>query len=118
MLSGSLAMSGLKRMRAPDGIPRPENDVSPHQRVILLRTERAWVVLLEVLKVLHAADRCRMAPDPERHLDEEFLDGLFLACRGLVEWACREVRTEYSTRPSLDHTGAYLRPDSSIVRLL
>ncbi len=87
----------LKRMRGcegADGLPWPENDVSPGRRVSLARTERALVGLLTVLEVLHAADRCRVAAEPERHLDEGTVDGLFLACRGLAEWACREVRPE------------------------
>ncbi|WP_447906116.1 hypothetical protein [Stenotrophomonas sepilia] len=87
----------LKRMRGcegADGHPWPETDVSPGRRVSLARTERAVVGALTVLELLHAADRCRVAADPERHLDEGVVDGLFLACRGLVEWACREVRPE------------------------
>ena len=87
----------LKRMRGcegADGLPWPENDVSPGRRVSLARTERSLVGLLTVLEVLHSANRCRVAADPERHLDEGIVDGLFLACRGLVEWACREVRPE------------------------
>jgi len=87
----------LKRMRGcegADGLPWPENDVSPGRRVSLARTERALVGLLTVLEVLHSADRCRVAAEPERHLDEGTVDGLFLACRGLAEWACREVRPE------------------------
>jgi len=87
----------LKRMRGcegADGLPWPENDVSPGRRVSLARTERALVGLLTVLEVLHSADRCRVAAEPERHLDEGVVDGLFLACRGLAEWACREVRPE------------------------
>ena len=85
----------LKRMRGcegADGLPWPENDVSPGRRVSLARTERALVGLLTVLEVLHSADRCRVGAEPERHLDEGVVDGLFLACRGLAEWACREVR--------------------------
>ena len=87
----------LKRMRGcegADGHPWPESDVSPGRRVSLARTERALVGLLTVLEVLHAADRCRVAAEPERHLDEGTVDGLFLACRGLAEWACREVRPD------------------------
>lgn len=87
----------LKRMRGcegADGLPWPENDVSPGRRVNLARTERALLGLMTVLEVLHSADRCRAAAEPERHLDEGVVDGLFLACRGLVEWACREVRPE------------------------
>ncbi|MGE8267511.1 MAG: hypothetical protein ACN6PT_00895 [Stenotrophomonas geniculata] len=87
----------LKRLRScegADGQPWPENDVSPGRRVSLARSERAMVGALTVLEILHAADRCRVAADPERHLDEGVVDGLFLACRGLVEWACREVRPE------------------------
>ena len=87
----------LERMRGcegADGLPWPENDVSPGRRVSLARTERALVGLLTVLEVLHSADRCRVAADPERHLDEGVVDGLFLACRGLAEWACREIRPE------------------------
>jgi len=87
----------LKRMRGcegADGHPWPETDVSPGRRVSLARSERAMVGALTVLELLHAADRCRVAADPERHLDEGVVDGLFLACRGLVEWACREVRPE------------------------
>ncbi len=90
-------LSILKRMRGcegADGLPWPENDVSPGRRVSLARTERALVGLLTVLEVLHSADRCRVAAEPERHLDEGTVDGLFLACRGLAEWACREVRPE------------------------
>ena len=85
----------LTRIRAgegADGLPWPENDVSPGRRVSLAKSERAMVGALTVLEVLHAADRCRVAAEPERHLDEGVVDGLFLACRGLVEWACREVR--------------------------
>jgi len=85
----------LKRMRGcegADGHPWPETDVSPGRRVSLARTERALVGLLTVLEVLHAADRCRVAADPERHLDEGVVDGLFLACRGLAEWAGQEIR--------------------------
>ncbi len=47
---------------------------------------------LTVLELLHEADGCRVVADLERHLDEGVADGLFLACRGLVEWACREFR--------------------------
>jgi hypothetical protein len=85
----------LKRMRGfegADGHPWPETDVSPGRRVSLARSERAMVGALTVLELLHAAGRCRVAADLERHLDEGVADGLFLACRGLVEWACREVR--------------------------
>lgn len=77
-----------------DGLPLPESDVSPGRRVSLAITERALVGLLTVLEVLHLADRCRVAAEPERHLDEGIVDGLFLACRGLAEWACPEVRPE------------------------
>ncbi|WP_329953444.1 hypothetical protein [Stenotrophomonas sepilia] len=87
----------LKRMRGcegADGHPWPETDVSPGRRVSLARTERALVGALTVLELLHAADRCRVAAEPERHLDEGVVDGLFLACRGLVEWACHEARPE------------------------
>lgn len=87
----------LRRMRGcegADGHPWPETDVSPGRRVSLARSERAMVGALTVLELLHAADRCRVAAEPERHLDEGVVDGLFLACRGLVEWACREVRPE------------------------
>ena len=87
----------LKRMRGcegADGHPWPETDVSPGRRVSLARSERAMVGALTVLELLHAADRCRVAAEPERHLDEGTVDGLFLACRGLVEWACHEVRPE------------------------
>jgi hypothetical protein len=62
--------------------------------VSLAKTERALVGLLTVLEVLHSADRCRVAAEPEKHLDEGVVDGLFLACRGLAEWACREVRPD------------------------
>lgn len=48
----------------------------------LAKTERALVGLLTVLEVLHSADRCRVAAEPEKHLDEGVVDGLFLACRG------------------------------------
>ncbi|MDW7603200.1 hypothetical protein R1V99_22370, partial [Stenotrophomonas maltophilia] len=71
----------LKRMRGcegADGHPWPETDVSPGRRVSLARTERALVGLLTVLELLHAADRCRVAAEPERHLDEGVVDGLFL----------------------------------------
>jgi len=87
----------LTRIRAgegADGLPWPENDVSPGRRVSLAKSERAMVGALTVLEVLHAADRCRVAAEPEKHLDEGVVDGLFLACRGLVDWACREVRPE------------------------
>ena len=87
----------LKRIRdcqGEDGLSWPENGVSPGRRVSLAQSERAMVGALTVLKVLHAADRCRVAADRERHLDEGVVDGFFLACRGLVEWACREVRPE------------------------
>jgi len=87
----------LKRMRGcegADGHPWPETDVSPGRRVSLARSERAMVGALTVLELLHAADRCRVAADPERHLDEGTVDGLFLACRGLAEWACQQVRPE------------------------
>lgn len=87
----------LKRMRGgegADGHPWPETDVSPGRRVSLARSERAMVGALTVLELLHAADRCRVAADPERHLDEGVVDGLFLACRGLVEWGRHEVRPE------------------------
>jgi len=63
----------LKRMRGCEGAngqPWPENDVSPGRRVSLARRERAMVGALTVLELLHAADRCRVAADPERHLDE------------------------------------------------
>jgi len=53
--------------------------------VRLARSERALVGALTVLEPLNAADRGRVAADPKRHLDEEVVDGLFLACRGLVE---------------------------------
>ena len=71
----------LKRMRGcegADGHPWPDTAVG----------------LLTVLEVLHAAGRCRVAAEPERHLDEGVVDGLFLACRGLAEWVCREVRPD------------------------
>lgn len=93
----SSLLSILKRLRScegTDGQPWPENDVSPGRRVSLARSERAMVGALTVLELLHAADRCRVAADPERHLDEGVVDGLFLACRGLAEWACHEVRAE------------------------
>jgi len=85
----------LKRMRGcegADGLPWPENDVSPGRRVSLARSERAMVGALSVLELLHAADRCRVAADPERHLDEGVVEGLFVSCRGLVERAGHEVR--------------------------
>ena len=74
----------LKRMRGcegADGHPCPETDVSPGRRVSLARTERAMVGALTVLELLHAADRCRLAADPERHLGVDEVDGLFSACR-------------------------------------
>ncbi|MHC9011892.1 hypothetical protein ACYX79_09755 [Stenotrophomonas rhizophila] len=74
----------LKRMRGcegADGLPWPENDVSPGRRVSLARTERALAGLLTVLEVLHSAHRCRVAAERERHLDEGTVDGLPLACR-------------------------------------
>lgn len=80
----------LKRMRdceGADGLPWPENDVSPGRPVSLARTERALVGLLTVLEVPHSAERCRVAAEPERHLDEAVVDGLFLACRELAECA-------------------------------
>lgn len=58
--------------------------MSPGRCVSLARTERALVGLLTVLEVLHSADRCRVAAEPERHLDEGVVD----------EWACREIRPE------------------------
>jgi len=63
----------LKRMRdceGADGLPWLENDASTGRRVSLARTERAFVGLLTVLEVLHSADPCRVAAEPERHLDE------------------------------------------------
>jgi len=87
----------LKRLRAgeaADGQPWPENDVSPGRRSSLARAERAMVGLQVVIEMLHAAERCRVAADPERHLDEGTVEALFFACRGLAEWACREVRPE------------------------
>lgn len=80
----------LKRMRdceGADGLTWPENDVSPGRRMSLARTERALVALLTVLEVLHSADRCGVAAEQERHLEEAVVDCLFLACRGLAEWA-------------------------------
>lgn len=74
----------LKRMRGcegADGLPWPENDVSPGRRVSLARTERAMVGALTVLELLHTADRCRVATDPERHLD----GGLWMGCFWLAE---------------------------------
>lgn len=44
---------------------------------------------MTVLEILHAADRCRAAADPELHLDDGVVDGLFLTCRGLAEWTGR-----------------------------
>lgn len=70
----------LKRMRGcegTDGHPWPETDVSPGRRVSLARTERALVGLLTVLEVLHAADRCRVAAEPVRHLDRGLRIGCF-----------------------------------------
>jgi len=87
----------LKRMRGcdgADGLPWPENDVSPGHRVSLARAERALVRLLRVLEDLHSADRCRVAAEPGPHLDEGTVDGLFLARRGSAEWACRKMRPE------------------------
>lgn len=75
----------LKRMRGcegADGHPWPETDVSPGRRVSLARTERALVGLLTVLEVLHSADRCRVAAEPERHLDEGLWMGCFLPAEG------------------------------------
>lgn len=60
----------------------------------LPRTEQASMGLLTVLEVPHSADRCQVAAEPERHLDEGVVDGLSLACQGLAEWARREVRPE------------------------
>ncbi len=61
---------------------------------MLLADELDWIGTRLRTELLHAADRCRVAADPERHLDEGVVDGLFLACRGLVEWGCREIRPE------------------------
>lgn len=63
----------LKRTRGcegADGVPWPENDVSPGRRVSLARTERPLVELLAALEALHSAYLCRVLPGPERHLDE------------------------------------------------
>jgi hypothetical protein len=37
---------------------------------------------LTVLELLHAADRCRVAAEPERHLDEGLLMGCFWLAGG------------------------------------
>lgn len=51
---------------------------------------------LTVLKLLHAADRCRAAAEQERHLDEWVVDGLFLACRGrLSRLGMRQGRSAF-----------------------
>lgn len=87
-------MRGCADARVLMGPPGRSTDVSPGRRVSLARSERTMVGARTVLELLHAADPCPVAADPERHLDEGVVDGLFLACRGVVEWACREVRPE------------------------
>lgn len=75
----------LKRMRGCEGadqLPWPENDVSPDRRVSLARTERALVGMLTVLEALPSADRCRVAAEPERHLNEGWLMNCFWLARG------------------------------------
>lgn len=84
----------LRDGEAADGHPWPEHDISPGRGVSLARTERALVGLQTVLEMLHAAERCRVAAQPEQRLDEGVVEGMFLACRGLAEWACHEIRPE------------------------
>lgn len=58
---------------------------------------------LTVLEPLHAADRCQVAAEPERHLNEGVVDGLSLPCRGLIERACREASPEWPTSYCWQH---------------
>jgi len=84
----------MRGCEGADGQPWPENNVSLRRRVSRAWIERAMAGLLTVLEVLHSTDRRRVAAELGRHLDEGTVDGLFLAYRGLAEWACREVRPE------------------------
>ncbi|AWH35126.1 hypothetical protein C1930_08835 [Stenotrophomonas sp. SAU14A_NAIMI4_8] len=70
----------------------PETDVSPGRRVSLSRTNRALVDHFTVLKVLHSANRCQLAAEPERHQNAGTVDELFMACRGEAEWTCLETK--------------------------
>lgn len=87
----------LKRIRdgdGADGLLWPETTLSPGRERAMARVERAAVGMLTVAEMLHAAERCRLMATPDRHLDEGVVDGLFMACRGLAELICREVRPE------------------------
>lgn len=87
----------LKRIRdgdGADGLLWPETKLLPGRVQDLARVERAAVGLLTVAEMLHAADRCRQMATPDRHLDEGVVDGLFLACRGLAELVCRDIRPQ------------------------
>ncbi|HEL7889967.1 TPA: hypothetical protein ACGCEE_002990 [Stenotrophomonas maltophilia] len=87
----------LKRIRAGevvDGLPWPETSVSAGRGAALSRVERSAIGMLTVAEMLHAADRCRAMATPERHLDEDVVEGLFFAVHGLAELECRDVRPE------------------------
>jgi len=63
-----------------------------------------------VRELLDTADRCRVAADPERHLDVGVMDELLLPCRAWGEWTCREVR------PELFPFGAQMPADEPSIR--
>ncbi|WMJ68910.1 hypothetical protein [Stenotrophomonas sp. 24(2023)] len=93
----SLFAETLERLRideGTDGQRWPETDLPLGRRMALARVDRAGVGLLTVVQMLHASERCRVAGQPEQHLDEGVVEGLFFACRGLAEVVCREVRPE------------------------
>ncbi len=95
----------LKRMRGcegADGHSWPETDVSPGRRVSLSRADRAFVdqfTMLEVLEVLHSANRCRVAAEPERHPNGGTIDELFIDGGGLAERNCLEIKAECDLVP-------------------
>jgi len=87
----------LKRIRdgdAADGLCWPEPKLLPGRAQDLARVERAAVGMLTVAEMLHAAERCRVLATPDRHLDEGVVDGMLLACRGLAELVCRDIRPQ------------------------
>jgi len=93
----SLFAETLERLRIDEGTDGqlwPETELTLGRRMALARVDRAAVGLLTVVQMLHASERCRVAGQPEQHLDESVVEGLFFTCRGLAEVVCREVRPE------------------------
>lgn len=87
----------LKRIRdgeASDGMLWPELRLPEGRQQSLARIDRAAVGFLTTIEMLHAAERCRLMGDPDRHVDEGVVEGLFFASRGLAELVSREVRPE------------------------